>query len=387
MNIDKNTCYGCGVCVIICKSSAISIELSESGFWIPKIDQEKCVYHCGLCEKTCSFLYDGLSEQVNKMDVRAYSFITGDKNLLPLVSSGGAGYGIGKYFLDKGYNVLGVGYDYQKNIAFHTIIKDEKMLNKTIGSKYIQSYTADAIKKIKNGDHVIFGCPCFIDSFKRLIKINNNKEQNFILVDFFCHGVPSYHLWRKYLSFHLKNDERLVDVKFRDKCNGWGEYTMTMTMSSDKYFSKSLRKNDYFLNIYLSNFVLNEPCYSCKFRGLDSSADIRIGDLWGKKYEKNKTGVSCVVCFTYEGQNVIKQLSSFGIICEENIETVLKGQIVKNILMPKSRSSILKILKSNIYLPLLYYFFFYRRWIKNAFPSVAREKFKFLLEKYCSRVK
>lgn len=47
------------------------------------------------------------------------------------------------------------------------------------------------------------------------------KESNFILVDFFCHGVPSYLLYHKYLDTKGQQTGKVKSVSWRDKTDGW----------------------------------------------------------------------------------------------------------------------------------------------------------------------
>ena len=47
INISKNKCVGCGICIINCPADAISIN-----DWVATVDQDQCV-NCGACIKIC----------------------------------------------------------------------------------------------------------------------------------------------------------------------------------------------------------------------------------------------------------------------------------------------------------------------------------------------
>ena len=48
-------CCGCLACLNVCPNNAIEITYSEKGFYIPKINKEKCI-NCGKCLKACPSL-------------------------------------------------------------------------------------------------------------------------------------------------------------------------------------------------------------------------------------------------------------------------------------------------------------------------------------------
>ena len=92
----------------------------------------------------------------------------------------------------------------------------------SIGSKYIQSYTEEAFKRIKRKEqkYLITGTPCQIDSFRRYIQ-RFHCEDNFVLLDFFCHGVPSMLLWKKYTEWAEKKVGKITYASWRNKWTGW----------------------------------------------------------------------------------------------------------------------------------------------------------------------
>ena len=86
-------------------------------------------------------------------------------------------------------------------MAVHYIFNTIDDLSLATGSKYLQSYSLDALMQIASNDnYVVVGVPCMIASLRRYIKIKK-IESNFLLIDFFCHGVPSYTFYWKYLKY------------------------------------------------------------------------------------------------------------------------------------------------------------------------------------------
>lgn len=346
MLADKDSCTGCGVCVVACKKKLIRIECDECGYYYPRIVGSDECSSCGLCEKVCPCNDQdrGIDDSYN---VKGYSYISKEDSVKRSTSSGGFSYDLGELMISKGYCVCGVRYNERQERAEHFICENIEELLETKGSKYIQSFTVDALEKIFYKNKVIFfGSPCQVAAFKLLLQNLNKEKIDVVLVDFFCHGVPSYYLWKYYLKNQKNkyNTDELKKIRFRDKDNGWGEFLISFFVKNE---IKIKDKNSIFYAVYFSNLVLRKSCYNCHYKGVKSSADIRMGDYWGRIEDFDDKGASCVLCYSEKGENIISKLGQkTGIIEYEKISDVLEGQMVDNIAISKKRLSLLMDLKS-----------------------------------------
>lgn len=343
-NISKiHDCYGCGVCATACGRKIIEIGLNAEGFYEPHItDPNKCT-NCGICTEVCAYLHEDLSLQ--NQEIHPYAAWSKDYLVRRKCSSGGAGFEIGKYLLGQGYKVCGVRYNADKNRAEHYIATNVEELIPSAGSKYIQSYTVDGFKAINRKEkYLVTGSPCQIDSFRRYIR-KFRCEDNFVLLDFFCHGVPSMLVWKKYTEWVEKQVGKITYASWRNKWTGWhdswamgidgeehGEkinwhdsYDM-LIREKKSYIESRLSQGDMFYQLFLGDCCLGKQCYDhCKYKYNRSSADIRIGDLWGKTYNDDEDGVSGAVAFTQKGNEVLKQCNCE--LVEHSFDVVAEGQM------------------------------------------------------------
>lgn len=335
-------CFGCGVCSIVCGQKIIDIQLNEDGFYEPFItNPEKCT-QCGLCYDVCSFSHDGLALKTVK--IKSYAGWSNDENVRQNCSSGGVGFELGRTFINQGNKVCGVRYNTTKNRAEHYIATNIEELLPSCGSKYIQSYTVDGFKSINRKEkYLVTGTPCQIDSFRRYIQ-RFKIEGNFILVDFFCHGVPSKLMWDKYIEYIEKTTGKITAVTWRNKYTGWHDsWAMNIIGTTTSIYSKWSQK-DMFYQLFLSDSCLGKACYNnCKFKYNHSSSDIRIGDLWGKTYLHDEKGVSAVIAFTEKGDNVLHQTNCS--LKEHPFDIVAEGQMKSCPIYKLSFISIQKALK------------------------------------------
>lgn len=338
VNISKtHNCFGCGVCAIACTKKIIRIDLNEDGFYEPRITEiDKCT-NCGICMNVCSYNHDDYS--LKNPVISPYAAWSKDSSVRLKCSSGGVSFEVGKTVLANGGKVCGVRYNVKKNQAEHYVASLDQELVPSIGSKYIQSYTIDGFEEVvrlmreshKRGDRpkfLITGTPCQIDSFRRFAQIFKCEDQ-FIFLDFFCHGVPSKLMWDKYVKHVEKYTGNIEELTWRNKRTGWHDSWAIRAMGQDKEYYSRLSKGDVFYRLFLWDFCMNPACREkCRYKLGNSSADIRIGDAWGKTYKHDEEGVSTAIAFTEIGVDILKACDLQ--LKEHTFEQLTEGQQTKN---------------------------------------------------------
>ena len=310
-------CTSCSACFAVCPKNAIEFKLSENGFYRPFIKEDLCV-NCGLCKTVCA-KYDDDILQDGSSEYSCIAVKTSNKDILKKSSSGGACYEIAKSLLNDGYSIIGVSYDHKKKEAIGVSFNNIEEFEKIRGSKYFQADISEIIRTaLRDGKkHAIFATPCQIYGIRKAVK-KMNIENNFVLIDIFCHGTPTVLLWQKYIEYQQKknHNKEIKDILFRSKAKGWHRFCTTFYYEDAQKTSKII--NDTFYTLFFGKDLFNEACYPCQFRSTLRYTDIRMGDFWGFRYDTDLEGVSCVVASSDLGVDVLKKIDR---------ESVLKRDI------------------------------------------------------------
>ena len=341
--------YCCGICTSVCPRGILTMKLDNNGFYKPYTENQHQCIECGLCLDVCAFKHKELALSHSKTD--SWAAWSNDEAVRKKCSSGGIGFEIGRQLILRGYGVVGSRYNIEKQRAEHYIATTVEEFVQSIGSKYIQSYTEDALKLIKRKGHkyLVTGTPCQIDSFRRMIQ-KFHCEENFVLLDFFCHSVPSKFVWDSYLKKQEHVLGKIIYASWRNKYHyGWhdswvmgldGTKTSKPINWNDSYenlikertctIQSRWTTGDMFYKLFLGDMCSGIHCEKdCKYKYDKSSADIRIGDLWGNTYKADEKGVSALIAFTETGKQVINSLINVT-LTEHPFKIVAEGQMIQN---------------------------------------------------------
>ena len=279
---EPKNCCGCNACVQACPKHCIRMQEDSEGFLYPFVDRESCI-DCGLCERVCPVI----NQNEPQKPVVTLAAVNSDESVRLASSSGGIFTLLAERTIDNGGVVFGTAFDENWDVK-HICIDSKSELPKLRGSKYVQSIIGNCYKEAKTyldaGKEVLFsGTPCQIAGLKRFLR---KDYHNLKTMDVVCHGTPSPLVWRKYLDevSSMYNIAQITDIKFRDKTDGWKNFSLSIKYKdkegAEKTFRKTLNEN-VFMRCFLSNMCLRPSCYACPARDGKSGSDITLADLWG----------------------------------------------------------------------------------------------------------
>ena len=313
----QNPCSSCGVCAIACPAKCITIAHNEEGFYRPIVDEDKCT-SCGICKTVCYQYLETQDPFINYFhDKTIYGAWSKNEQIRLTTSSGGVGHELISCAVNNGSKACGVIFDAENDQCKHALANTIRGAEQFKSSKYLQSYTPEAFSQfVKDEKYIVVGTPCQIYGLRQWLKLKK-WEDNFILIDFFCHGTPTYLLWTKYKEYIKKKYalRAFNEVKFRSKeKSSWHKNAMKISdISKKQYIQTNAFAEDLFFKFFLSDTYLNDSCYKCKLRLDQCASDIRLADFWGKKYEENEKGVTLVTINTDRGkvfyENVVNTLT------------------------------------------------------------------------------
>ena len=317
-------CCGCSACFAACPKKAIAMRPDAEGFLQPNIDADACV-KCGKCTEVCPVLHSGDPSK----PLAVYAAKAKDDELRRISSSGGVFSLLSRAVLAKGGVVFGAAFEKGTHRVIHKAARNEGELDELRGSKYVQSDMGRTFCEVRDclqeGKEVLFsGCPCQVAGLRAFL---GKDFSNLLCVDVICHGVPSPLAWGIFLDSQAQMNKGLVlSVEARRNCS-WRTFEIVSKIKkSDGKFL--IRKDPIWYSVFFNELCCRLSCYTCRFRGFRSGADLSLGDFWGIENvlpeEEDKFGVSVVFINTRLGERALNTSTHL-----MNIKTVTISQASK----------------------------------------------------------
>ena len=292
--------------------------MDEGGFLTARVDEALCI-SCGLCQMICHrFL-----ERIPGADLREsalYAVQSADRKTVQRCSSGGLAHELALAAIHDGGKAVGAVYDTETDRVVHQIVARTDEVGLLDGSKYLQSNPEAAFSEVvarakqdPTARFTVFGTPCQIAGLAQVSEEYQIREQ-FLLIEVFCHGVPSYKLWEHQLERMRRklNAGRFDAVQFRFKKDDWHSYCLRADANGKTFYGS--RERELFWQVYFENVLLGDACMTCRLRKEISLADLRIGDYWGRRFQGRSDGVSAAFACTERGREAMDRLLKEGIL-------------------------------------------------------------------------
>lgn len=337
VNIDevaKGACTGCGACESACPVGCVSFREDWEGFLAPTIDSDKCI-KCRKCLRSCpasmplDLAFPRDAELFRSLDAGSGAS-----------SSGGAAYAIGKYVIEQGGVVVSCAFD-EQGYAKHVAVDTVENLGRLQGSKYVQSDARDGYRAVgaslRTGHTVLYiGTPCQAAAAKAMY----GGDENLIVCDIVCHGVPSPGFWKRALDW---NNERgklaeRAEVMFRSsnrRSRANFELYCKNTPKSNIPFEK-----DAYYAAFIKNVSLRESCYRCRFARNERVGDITLSDCGSRDHYPDFhpcESVSAVLVNTERGARLFGSLLKAAKSDARPIDFALEARFNKQLSSPTAR--------------------------------------------------
>ena len=340
---DKSKCCGCGSCVLVCPKKCIHMEEDKVGFLFPQVEASACI-HCGRCTEICPLHNVPKSEQIKKEVFAALARKFEDRFN---GSSGGVFGTIAQWVISQKGVVFGAGFD--ENLKLKCMVaKSEKELPRLYKSKYLQSEIGDQFAEVKGyltkGHKVLFcSTPCQVVALKKYLGLESNNP-NLIMVDFFCHGVPSQSFFDKCIKYvETKKRIKIHEYEFRTKVkNGTTPHYYTYKYTTKRGKAKKKTKLYLFDPFYMGfqKYInLRDSCYNCPYGRGNHCGDMTIGDFHDvDKYVRGINrfdGISTVIINSDKGKDVWNSINNELKVYPLEMSVLLKDQAIFSGATPK----------------------------------------------------
>lgn len=320
------TCTGCSACKAVCPKDALAMIADREGFLRPALNSKRCI-SCHACEAVCPILHPRAPDK----SPQCYAVKAQDAGVREASTSGGLFTLLARQIIEQGGVVFGCILEKPSLAAVHVKAVSLDGLAAMRGSKYVQSDLRDTFREVKaelaHGRAVLFsGTPCQIAGLKRFI---GRQDEQLLLVEIMCYGVPSPELLRRYKRDCEKQEKKtMTSLLFRQKNPSWHNSQVIREFDDGTRTAERVYDN-FYVRLFFENLALRPSCHRCTMREGRSGADLTLGDFWGIESVApeldDDSGVSALLIHTPHGRSVWETIAPQTIAKSVAYDQVLAG--------------------------------------------------------------
>ncbi|MDR0460130.1 MAG: Coenzyme F420 hydrogenase/dehydrogenase, beta subunit C-terminal domain [Nitrososphaerota archaeon] len=340
--VKKGLCTGCGTCVSICPTKAVTIKLDNRlRLYFPQIDSTKC-HNCSQCYSVCpgeSVNFKQLSKNVYKQQLKqpnsillgtytgCYVGYSTDKNVRFNSASGGIVSQLLICGLEAGLIDGAIVTRMSKNVPLEPepfIARTREEVLEACSSKYCPVPLNIVLKEVllKDGRYAFVGLPCHIHGLRKAQQLNKKLRERIVLtIGIFCSHNDNFSTTNYVLSRLNVTPSNVASITYRG--SGWaGAFTVKQKSGE---FSKCAFHE--WIKVHEYCFFTPDRCLLCCDHTAELS-DISTGDAWLPEFSKDRYGVSIFVSRNDIGDKYVLLAKSKGHFSFSKIDSqkVVKSQ-------------------------------------------------------------
>ena len=361
----SDLCVGCGICVDICPSHAIIVNI-KGGRFVPRTNEGLCKNSkgCHRCMNACPGIGINLLEMSVKrysegdvsvhQDVgrflKCYKGYSKDSEVRQRASSGGLVSQFLIWLLEnkKIDGVVLTKFDKNANLKVKSFIATckEEVLS-AMGSKYAPVSFHSVINELKKAEgtkYVVVGLPCHVHGLRKLMEIDKKLNDKIVgIFSLFCSGSQTFN-YTEYILKRCGGDVDHLDyLAYRQ-----GNPTGMVAKGTDFEFKKEYHK----YNAPLKATFYPRRCLLCVDM-FGELADLCFGDIQVEKPNNLNFGIGCVIARDKYWLELLSEAYSSGAISisEISIEALLYKRSMAKIKKTRNASFILMLKKIGYIVP------------------------------------
>ena len=254
-----------------------------------------------------------------------------DESILKKTASGGFSYALCERILSNGGVCYGASYTPDFKGAEYIRVSDFNTLDKILTSKYVKATLSDEIlnfvlEDLKSDKEVLFtGLPCDLYKLSEKLEQENIDTKKLLRVDLKCNGpvIPEgFFEYTKMLEHSFGKKIKSIITPYKNP--SWYPVCIKVIFEDNSSFIEELAKTEYGI---LFDYLKDEKCYYCAYKGDNHKSDITISNFWGvnvKDPSFSYYGTSYAYVYTKKGEDFLKTTDSL-ILFEDDVEKRLEG--------------------------------------------------------------